>query len=121
MICWLIVTDLLNSHLSSIVTKKTITISTHAKADFNMTSIHKDVCTYLLASAENAELSQEDLIKGLVVKTKELLAKLESLKTQNEKGESYIEIGTLEGSVPPKMIKFLYGVAAAEGMTKSTQ
>ncbi len=52
------------------------------------------------------------------MKTKDLLGKLESLKVEHEDG-TYIDYKTLQNTkLPANMIKFLYGVATAEGMTK---
>ena len=53
------------------------------------------------------------------MKTKELLGKIEQLKTEHEDGNSYVDLQTLENTkLPANMDRFLYAVAAAEGMTK---
>jgi len=101
------------------VNNRSVQVSSHAKPDFIMTRIHKDIYDYLIANSEDQEKSDAEFIKGLTMKTKELLTKLESLKTQHEDGKAYIDWKSLESvKLPANVDKFLYAVATAEGMTK---
>jgi len=100
------------------VNNRSISVASHAKADFALTPVHKDIAEFLVTSAENPEVSDQEIIKGLAVKTKDLLSKLERLKTENEDG-TYIDYNTLKNTkLPANMDRFLYAVATAEGMTK---
>jgi len=107
------------------ISNRSITVANHAKADFQMTTIHKDICDFLMSQIEDEDQDEpstdQDIIKGLAMKTKELIGKLETLKTEHADGdgESYIELKGLENAkLPPKLERFLYSVANAEGMTK---
>jgi len=101
------------------VNNRTIAVAAHAKAEFAMTSIHKDICDILLGVAEDPNSNDQDLIRGLTVKTKDLIAKLETLKIQDDSGHSYIDYQTLQNrKLPANMVNFLYSIATAEGMTK---
>jgi len=102
------------------VNNRTISIASHAKEDFRMTTIHKGICEFLLTVSEDPEKNDQELIKGLAVKTKDLLTKLETLKVTDESdGSSYIDYKTLQSKkLPQNMDRFLYAVATAEGMTK---
>jgi len=101
------------------VNNRTISVASHAKGDFLMSSIHKDICELLVTSSEDPNLTDQDLIKALALKTKDLLTKLETLKVQYDDGNSYIDLKSLENTkLNSNMIKFLYAVAAAESMTK---
>jgi len=100
------------------VSNRSVSLASHAKADFALTSIHKDIAEFLVTSAEDPNVSDQEIIKGLAVKTKDLLSKLERLKTENEDG-TYIDYNTLKNTkLPANMDRFLYAVATAEGMTK---
>jgi len=101
------------------VNNRSITVASHAKSDFIMTRIHKDICELLITGSEDESLSDTDFIKGLTVKVKELLAKLDSLRVDHESSSSYVDLKTLEGmKLPANVDKFLFAVATAEGMTK---
>jgi len=98
---------------------RNVSVSNHAKTDFMMSIIHKDVCEFLLNSCEDPNVSDQEVIKGLAVKTKELLAKLEKLKTEHADGNSYIDQKSFSNQkIPAAMERFLYSIANAESMTK---
>jgi hypothetical protein len=56
------------------------------------------------------------------VKTKQLLSKLDSLKVKGAEGQSnLISLHDLQQKkLPPGMDRFLFAVASAEGLTKTT-
>jgi len=66
-----------------------ITVADNAKADFMMGNFHKELATFLVKSTEDKNQSEQDLIKGLAVKTRDLIQNLKSLCTQNNDG-SYV-------------------------------
>lgn len=49
-----------------------------------MTSLHQDICVFVLQAAENG--SDQDIIKGLTLKTQQLISKLEQCKQQHSDG-----------------------------------
>jgi len=101
------------------VNNRTISVASHAKQDFGMTNVHKDICDFLVESCDDPDVNDQEIIKGLSVKTKELLSKLERLKVEHEDGGTYIDYKTLQNTkLPANMDRFLYAVAIAEGMTK---
>jgi len=100
------------------VNNRSISVASHSKGDFLMTSIHKDVCEFMLKSVEAGNISDQEVIKGLAFKIKDLLSKIETLKSSHEDG-SYVDWKTLQNTkLPPNVDHFLYSIATAEGMTR---
>jgi len=97
---------------------QSITISEQARADFVLGSLHKDIANFLVDATEN-DASEQEIIKGLAQKTKDLLTKLDSLKVEDEEGNSYITYECLQQRKLGRLDRFLFNVAAAEGMTKN--
>jgi len=95
---------------------RSISVASHARTYFGMTSIQKDICKFLLEKSEDAEANDSVIIKELIVKTKQILGKLEQLKSEHEDG-TYVDMKSL-AELPPNMDTLLYNIAAAEGMTK---
>jgi len=95
---------------------RSMTINPNSTDSFIMTSLHKDICSFILQTAENG--SDQDLIKGLTLKTNQLLSKLEQCKQQHPDG-LYVDMKTLENAkLPANVDRFLYHLAIAEGQTK---
>jgi len=66
----------------------TFTIAEHAQSDFMLCSVHKDVAKYLTeASSTGSPEDHQEMIKGLCVKTKNVVSKLESLKQDHGHGK----------------------------------
>lgn len=83
-----------------------------------MTIVHKDVCDTLITKSEDPNSSDQDVIKALTLKTKDLISKIEKLKVEHEDG-IYVDWKTIQNTkLPTNMDRFLYSVAGAEGMTK---
>lgn len=103
------------------INARSISIASHAKDHFVMSNFHNDLANFLVSSCEGEDANDQTVIKGLAVKTKELLTKLESLKVEDEDdNKMYITLEALQSrKLPPGMDRFLYGVAAAEGLTKN--
>eukprot|EP01133_Synstelium_polycarpum_P017761 gene17761-21184_t len=97
---------------------KEVTVASHAKDQFILGSIHKDILKLLMASVEeDAEVTDQAVIKGLALKVKDLLAKLETLRVETEDGKSIVTLESLqERKLPPGMDKFLFNVANVEGL-----
>eukprot|EP01117_Protostelium_nocturnum_P009415 TRINITY_DN3358_c0_g1_i1.p1 TRINITY_DN3358_c0_g1~~TRINITY_DN3358_c0_g1_i1.p1 ORF type:complete len:355 (-),score=111.44 TRINITY_DN3358_c0_g1_i1:39-1103(-) len=103
------------------INNRSVTVSSSAQGDFLMSVIHKGICDFLVASGENSELADTDVIRGTALKVKDLLQKLEQLKVENENGESYVDLKTLQNTkLPANVDRFLFAVATAEGMTAMT-
>lgn len=87
-------------------------------ADFLMTIVHKDICETLVSKSEDSNILDQDVIKSVTLKTKELISKIEKLKSEHEDG-IYVDWKTIQNTkLPTNMDRFLYSVAGAEGMTK---
>jgi len=69
-----------------------------------------------LKKSEDAEATDSVIIKELIGKTKQILGKLEQLKSEHEDG-TYVDMKSLS-ELPPNMDTLLYNIAASEGMTK---
>eukprot|EP01112_Ceratiomyxa_fruticulosa_P018831 TRINITY_DN6079_c0_g2_i4.p1 TRINITY_DN6079_c0_g2~~TRINITY_DN6079_c0_g2_i4.p1 ORF type:complete len:357 (-),score=58.92 TRINITY_DN6079_c0_g2_i4:108-1178(-) len=101
------------------INSRSVTVAEHAQADFTLGTFHNDLGQYLLTSADDPELGDQAIIKGLALKTKDLLTRLESWKDEDADGQSYITLeGLQQRKIPSNMHRFLFAVASAEGMTK---
>jgi len=98
------------------LSSKEVSISSYSKDQFILGSFHKDVLKFMLESLDNDEVSDQVLIKGLNMKMKELISKLESLKEEKD-GKSLITLESLESrKLPNGMSTFLFNIANAEGL-----
>jgi len=104
-----------------VVSEKSLVIADHAQEDFSGTSpLHKDISAFLVQALDNSAISDQNIVKQITVKTNSLLQKLDALKETSESGESYITLDTLQQQgLPPGMDRFLFSVAAAEGLAKT--
>jgi len=96
-----------------------ISVAEHARGDFVMGSFHKEIGTYLVESSEDNNISDQDIIKGLAARTRDLLNRLESLKVSDSDGHSYITFESLQQRNLGRLDRFLFNVASSEGMTKN--
>jgi len=98
------------------VTSKSCTVNDSARADFALAKFHKELITGFLKSS--AEDTDQNMIKAMAVKTKELLANLETFKVDHSDGK-YVTLEDLQRlKLPANMDRFLFNVASAEGMGK---
>eukprot|EP01101_Sappina_pedata_P001515 TRINITY_DN11599_c0_g1_i1.p1 TRINITY_DN11599_c0_g1~~TRINITY_DN11599_c0_g1_i1.p1 ORF type:complete len:378 (-),score=127.92 TRINITY_DN11599_c0_g1_i1:91-1224(-) len=96
-----------------------VTVSESAKGDFLLGSIHKELATFLVESSENPDATDQQVIKGAATRTYDLLSRLESMKTTDEEtGRSFITFETIHQHKFGRLERFLFNVAAAEGMTQ---
>jgi len=96
----------------------TFKISEHAQNEFLLCSVHKDMANYLMEAAASGDADDhQDMIKGTCVKTKQVLAKLDSLKSDHGLGKATIAREDLESLGGKNLDTFLWQVAIAEGMT----
>ncbi|XP_013378729.1 protein FAM45A [Lingula anatina] len=101
------------------MTTREITIAPQAKESLAMGKLHKDIAMFMVQCADNDDMGEQQVIKEISVKTKELLNNLKSLATVGEDDKPYISFEILQGrKMPPATQNFLYNLAAAEGMVK---
>ncbi len=80
-----------------------------------LTKYHKDLGNFILSAAKEEEQNEQQIIKDLANKTKELIGKLDLLKVEVE-GKNVITLeGLQQRKLPPNMDVFLFGVAQCEG------
>ena len=93
------------------------TISDKAQNDFLLCSVHKDVGKYITETANTGDpADQQEMIKGLCAKTKQIVAKLDSLKSDHGLGKNTIAREDLEAIPGKNMSDFLWQVANGENM-----
>ncbi|XP_033114866.1 DENN domain-containing protein 10-like [Anneissia japonica] len=94
-----------------------ITLATHAKQIFGMGKLHKDIAQLMVQCIEEEETTEQQVIKEISVKTKELINNLKSLgEVVDEDDTPSISMDILKGkNLPPATQNFLYNLAAAEG------
>jgi len=96
------------------VTSKSFSIGDSARGDFALAKFHKELITGFLKSA--SEDTDQNVIKNMALKTKELLANLETFKVEHSDGK-YVTLEDLQKlKLPANMDRFLFNVALAEGM-----
>ncbi|XP_002738397.1 DENN domain-containing protein 10-like [Saccoglossus kowalevskii] len=97
-----------------------IIVATHVKESFNMGKIHKDIAQLMVQSAQDEDKSDQQIIKEIAVKTKDLINNLKTLATPSEDGGTpKITLEALqERQMPPAMENFLFNLAAAEGFVQ---
>jgi hypothetical protein len=95
---------------------KSFVIPDHAKDSFILTKFHKTTAEGFLKVCESS--TDQQVIKEIALKTKELLDNTASLRSEHPDG-LYITLEELQQKkLPPNADKFLYGVALAEGFCK---
>ncbi|KAK7792192.1 hypothetical protein R5R35_005146 [Gryllus longicercus] len=95
-----------------------ITIAPHAKESMIMTKTHKDIAVFMVQLAERDNVQEQQVIKEIADKTKELLNQLMSLATVcTTEGKRMVSIETLrERNLPPALDNFLFNLAVAENI-----
>jgi len=92
-------------------------IAEHAQNEFLLCNVHKDMAGYLMEAANDGDVEDHQaMIKGMCVKTKNVLAKLDSLKTDHGLGKPTIAREDLEPLGGKNLDTFLWQVAIAEDM-----
>ncbi|XP_064601907.1 DENN domain-containing protein 10-like [Liolophura sinensis] len=110
-------TDLYDVYIG--LADRQIEISPAAKESFAMGKLHKDMAIAMVQSVEDDQKSNQQIIKDISVKTKELLNNLKTLATEHEDGQSYITLERLKDrKMPAATENFLYTLAVCEGLVK---
>jgi len=99
---------------------QTVTVSPNALEQFALTKLHKEITIFLVDGVTNTEknLTEEQLAEGLKERTKNILDKLEQLRT-GEGDQKFVTMDSIHevGKVSPPLDRFLFAVAQAEDMT----
>ncbi|XP_071089986.1 DENN domain-containing protein 10-like [Haliotis cracherodii] len=96
-----------------------ITVASHAKDALAMGKLHKDIALLMVQTVESADTTDEDMIKELAGKTKELLSNLRSLASDEGDGRLTLTLDNLkQRKMPPATENFLFSLAACEGLVK---
>ncbi|XP_076467298.1 DENN domain-containing protein 10-like [Babylonia areolata] len=96
-----------------------ISVAPHAKESFAMGRLHKDIATAMVQLAEEEDSTDQDIIKTVASKTRELLNNLKSLATTGENGQLSLSLETLRArKMPPATENFLFSLAACEGFVQ---
>jgi len=103
---------------------QTVTVSPNALEQFALTKLHKEITIFLVDGATNAEknLTEQQLAAGLNERTKNILDKLDQLRTGDGE-EKFVTMDSIHeiGKVSQPLDRFLYAVAQAEDMTPRAQ
>jgi hypothetical protein len=96
------------------VSAREVTIAEHAKEDFRMGELHKEVASFMLQStAEGSSVADSDLIKGVFARTSKITNAAKSLCAKDPS----LSPQTLDDAKVPKSThRFMYNVALAEGL-----
>jgi len=97
------------------IPSQSITVADHAKGDFVLGSYHKEIAMLLTKSAENDEQTDQQLVKAITQKTRELVTNIKSLAENDLITMEILKSKKLAQS----MDKFLYQVALCEGLSVS--
>ena len=101
------------------ISGREVIVSEPVQDGFALTSLHKDVGSFLMKAMENDEVEDKPVIMELSKKSKNIVAKLEALREVNEEtGQpELITFETLQQQgLSPGLDRFLFAVASAEGM-----
>ena len=99
------------------VNARSISVAGHAKGDFRLGAFHKDLATWMTSTAEDDDVTDQDLLRDLAKRTRDFIARLSSLQVDVD-GVQCVTLENLqERNLPANMDRFLYAVASAEGMT----
>ena len=97
----------------------TISIAEHAKGTFILSKAHKEIAKLMLEVANDPDKSDQQAIKEINLKTKEMLTNLKSLSVQADGSPSPITFEALKKrKFTPAMENFLFTLATAEGFTE---
>eukprot|EP00211_Chloroparvula_japonica_P007678 CAMPEP_0119121590 /NCGR_PEP_ID=MMETSP1310-20130426/2146_1 /TAXON_ID=464262 /ORGANISM="Genus nov. species nov., Strain RCC2339" /LENGTH=340 /DNA_ID=CAMNT_0007111161 /DNA_START=60 /DNA_END=1078 /DNA_ORIENTATION=- len=85
-----------------------VTVADHAKEDFILTPLQREIGNVLATGAENEEVTDQQLIKALVGKTQSLLQKIDQLKGDDDVlTASHLQ----EAELPSAMSNLVYAIA----------
>jgi len=102
------------------IQSRSIIIAEHAKDDFRMGQLHKEVALLMTSSAQDESKQDQDIIRELTSKTKDIISKVNTLCAQDPSGRKKLTNEILEqNNVPVSLRKFLLNLAQAENSISS--
>ena len=101
------------------ISSSTISIPEHAKTTFSLSKAHKEIAKLMLEVANDPDKSDQQAIKEINLKTKEMLANLKSLAVQEDGSPGVISYEVLkQRKFTATMSNFLFALATVEGLTQ---
>ena len=94
------------------VPNRSISISQHAKTDFAMSHLHKEIASFIVEATENKDATDQQIIKQLALRAQKFQDELSSLAVDGKLTREAIQ-AKVKSAV---MERFLYNLAAAEGL-----
>eukprot|EP01139_Manchomonas_bermudensis_P013554 Amastigsp_a358363_42.p1 type:complete len:359 gc:universal Amastigsp_a358363_42:30-1106(+) len=99
------------------VSDRRVTVAAHAASDFSMGPFVQDLAGFLVDAANDREMDNVSVIKGLTAKTGELLKRIRSMGELDEDGDPVVTLESIGAKgLPPNLVTFLFAVARAEGL-----
>ncbi|CAE1230641.1 Protein FAM45A,Putative protein FAM45B [Acanthosepion pharaonis] len=97
-----------------------ITVAPSAKESLALGKLHKEIAMFMVQCAGDVQLSNQQVIKEISDKTKELLNNIKAFSVPDEEtGKPYITMELLQSRKMPKTTEnFLYSLSVCEGMVK---
>ena len=98
------------------LSSSTITVAEHAKGMFSLSKAHKEIAKLMMEAAKDPEKSDQQAIKEINLKTKELIGNLKGLSVKEDGTPGVISYELLkQRKFTANMSNFLFALATAEG------
>jgi len=95
-----------------------IVLNPQSKECFQMGKMHKEIAKFLLQASENEDMADEDIIKELTRRTRDIINNLRSLDGENP-DDPHISLELLQSkNLTNVMQTFLFNLASAEGLVR---
>ncbi|XP_047124796.1 DENN domain-containing protein 10 isoform X1 [Hydra vulgaris] len=95
-----------------------VVINPDSKEYFQMSKLHKDIATYLVQTSQDDDVGDDDIIKGLTKKTKDIIDSLKNMDSENQTNPG-VSMDLLKSkNLSKAMQAFLFNLASAEGLVK---
>ncbi|KAI6651613.1 Protein FAM45A-like [Oopsacas minuta] len=101
------------------ISSSTITIPEHAKSRFSLSKAHKEIAKLMMEVANDTGKSDQQAIKEINLKTKEMITNLKNLSIQEDGTPGMISYEILkQRKFTATMSNFLFALATVEGLTQ---
>ena len=101
------------------LSSSTITVAEHAKGIFSLSKAHKEIAKLMMEVAKDPEKSDQQAIKEINVKTKEMIGNLKALSVREDGTPGVISYELLkQRKFTANMSNFLFALATVEGLTQ---
>lgn len=95
-----------------------IILNPHSKEFFQMGKMHKEIAKFLVQSSEDEDMADEDILKGLTRKTKDIINNLKTLDEENRENPQVTLEFLQSRNLTSAMQSFLFNLASAEGFVR---